>query len=51
MTGFDAARVEAEFFGENGWKSLVVVNIGHPGESPYFDRLPRVPEESATLYV
>jgi 3-hydroxypropanoate dehydrogenase len=52
MTGFDAAGVDAEFFGDNGWKSLVVVNIGHPAEDgAYFDRLPRVPVEAATLYV
>jgi 3-hydroxypropanoate dehydrogenase len=50
MTGFDSAGVDAEFFAENGWRSLVVVNIGHPGESPYFDRLPRVPEDAATIY-
>ena len=50
MTGFDTAGVDAEFFGDSGWKSLIVVNIGHPGENPYFDRLPRIPEDSATQY-
>jgi 3-hydroxypropanoate dehydrogenase len=42
MTGFDAAGVDREFFGENNWRSLVVVNVGKPGENPWFDRLPRL---------
>jgi len=29
MTGFDAAGVDGEFFVESGWRSLVVMNIGH----------------------
>ena len=40
--GFDAAGVDAEFFGGNSWKSLVVVNVGKPGENPWFPRLPRL---------
>lgn len=32
MGGFDAAGIDAEFFGENGWKSLVVINVGTPAE-------------------
>ena len=51
MTGFDAAGVDAEFFAASGWKSLVVVNIGHPAdEGAYFDRLPRVPEDQAVSF-
>ncbi|SEP52452.1 malonic semialdehyde reductase [Amycolatopsis saalfeldensis] len=42
MTGFDAAGVDREFFGGNNWRSLVVVNVGKPGENPWFDRLPRL---------
>ncbi|MFF0146068.1 3-hydroxypropanoate dehydrogenase [Amycolatopsis sulphurea] len=42
MTGFDAAGVDREFFGGNNWRSLVVVNVGKPGEDPWFDRLPRL---------
>lgn len=30
MGGFDAAGVDEEFFAENGWKSLVVLNVGSP---------------------
>jgi len=42
MTGFDAAGIDAEFFADRPWKSLVVVNVGKPGENPWFDRLPRL---------
>ncbi|WP_098454459.1 malonic semialdehyde reductase [Sanguibacter antarcticus] len=30
MTGFDADGVDSEFFDENGWRSLVVLNVGMP---------------------
>ncbi|MGW3467459.1 malonic semialdehyde reductase [Saccharopolyspora sp. NPDC000995] len=42
MSGFDAAGINAEFFPEGKQQSLVVVNIGKPGENPWFDRLPRL---------
>jgi 3-hydroxypropanoate dehydrogenase len=42
MTGFDAAGVDAEFFADSGYKSLVVVNLGKPGENPWFNRNPRL---------
>ena len=42
MTGFDAAGINAEFFPDGREKVLVVVNIGKPGENPWFDRLPRL---------
>jgi 3-hydroxypropanoate dehydrogenase len=42
MTGFDAAGVDAEFFADKPWKSLVVVNVGKPGDNAWFDRLPRL---------
>lgn len=45
MTGFDNAGVDREFFAGNKWKSLVVVNVGRPGENPWFDRLPRLDYE------
>ena len=41
MGGFDKHGVDAEFFGGTAWRSILTVNIGHPGESPWFDRLPR----------
>jgi 3-hydroxypropanoate dehydrogenase len=47
MGGFDGAGVDKEFFPENDWKSILVVNIGHPAGPPEFDRLPRLSHEKA----
>ncbi|HEX4246974.1 MAG TPA: malonic semialdehyde reductase [Pseudonocardia sp.] len=47
MGGFDAAAVDAEFFPDGRWRSTPVVNIGHPGENPWFDRLPRLDHTEA----
>lgn len=43
MTGFDSAGVDAEFFPDGRWRSILVVNIGRPGENAWFGRLPRLP--------
>ena len=50
MTGFNPAGVDAEFFPEGRWKSAVVVNIGHPGENPWFDRLPRLEQSEVVSW-
>ena len=42
MTGFDAEAIDKEFFSESGYKTLVVVNIGKPGENAWFPRNPRL---------
>jgi len=42
MGGFDAAALDADFFPDGRWKSVLVVNIGHPGPDPWFARLPRL---------
>jgi 3-hydroxypropanoate dehydrogenase len=42
MGGFDAAGIDAEFFPDGRWHTVLVVNIGHPGQDPWFDRLPRL---------
>jgi 3-hydroxypropanoate dehydrogenase len=42
MTGFDAAGINDDFFPDGEHKVLAVVNIGHPGEGAWFDRLPRL---------
>ena len=42
MGGFDKAGVDAEFFPEGRFRSILVVNIGHPGVDPWFARLPRL---------
>lgn len=45
MTGFDPAGLDAEFFPDGRFKSFLVINIGHPGENPWFNRLPRLAHE------
>ncbi len=42
MGGFDASGMDEEFFAGTGWKSLLVVNIGRPGENARYPRLPRL---------
>jgi 3-hydroxypropanoate dehydrogenase len=42
MGGFDSAALDAELFPDGDWGSLLVVNIGYPGENPWFERLPRL---------
>lgn len=42
MAGFDPAGIDAEFLSGTSWRSILVVNIGHPGENPFFERLPRL---------
>ena len=50
MAGFDAAGVDKEFFADSSWKSLLVVNIGKPGENAWFDRLPRLDYDEVVSY-
>ena len=33
MAGYDAAGVDQEFFAENGWRSLLVINVGQPSQT------------------
>ena len=47
MNGFDHDAVDAEFFAGTNLHSVVVMNIGKPGDSPWFDRLPRLDYEDA----
>jgi len=42
MGGFDRAGVDADFFPDGRFRSILVVNIGHPGLDPWFPRLPRL---------
>jgi len=42
MGGFDAAGLDADFFPDGRLHSFLVVNIGYPGEDPWFERLPRL---------
>ncbi|MBE7325257.1 malonic semialdehyde reductase [Nocardioides sp. Y6] len=49
MTGFDAAGVDADLLEGTGLKSVVVVNVGHPAENAWFDRLPRLERAEAVI--
>jgi 3-hydroxypropanoate dehydrogenase len=49
MSGFDNAKVDAAFFGGNGWRSNFLVNIGHGDPSGVFNRSPRLPFDEACL--
>ncbi|PPK67360.1 malonic semialdehyde reductase [Actinokineospora auranticolor] len=42
MSGFDAAGIDAEFFGDGRLRTLIVVNIGNPGADAWFGRNPRL---------
>lgn len=43
--GFNPEGVDAEFFPNGRWRSLLVVNIGHPGIGPRRDAEPRPDDE------
>jgi len=52
MGGMDADGIDKEFFAENGWKSLLVVNVGHlAGSSTPRPRGERLAYEQASLTV
>jgi 3-hydroxypropanoate dehydrogenase len=51
MGGFDAAAIDEEFFSGTSWRTQLVINIGHPGENPWFDRLPRISSDDAVQTV
>jgi 3-hydroxypropanoate dehydrogenase len=42
MGGFDRDGVDAEFFADGRWRSLVVINIGAPAPGGHRERLPRL---------
>jgi 3-hydroxypropanoate dehydrogenase len=50
MGGFDSEGVDAEFFPDGRWHSILVVNIGHPGENPWFERLPRLEDDQVLAW-
>lgn len=50
MSGFDNAKVDAEFFAENGYKSNFLINLGYGDPAGLFPRSPRLSfEEACTL--
>ena len=51
MSGFDARAVDAEFFPGGRFRSVLVVNIGHPAENAWFGRLPRLDHATVVEFV
>jgi 3-hydroxypropanoate dehydrogenase len=49
MGGFDAEGIDDDLLAGTSLKSLLVVNIGHPGENPWFPRLPRLEQDEVVL--
>jgi 3-hydroxypropanoate dehydrogenase len=49
MGGFDAPGIDEEFFAGTPLRSLLVVNLGRPGENAWFDRLPRLDHHEVVL--
>lgn len=48
--GFDREAIDKEFFSESGYRSIMLVNIGHVAEGGNFPRKPHVTfEEAVTL--
>jgi len=47
MSGFDAAKVNAEFFPDGRWAANFLVNIGHGDASGNHPRGPRLPFDTA----
>ena len=42
MGGYDADGIDNDLLAGTGWRSVLVVNIGHPAENAWLDRLPRL---------
>lgn len=47
MGGFDKTKVDAEFFPDGKWKSIVLVNLGYGDPAKVFPRQPRLDFEEA----
>jgi 3-hydroxypropanoate dehydrogenase len=49
MSGFDNAKVNAEFFPDGKWKSNFLCNLGYGDSAKLFPRSPRLPFDEACL--
>ncbi|MGA8501042.1 MAG: malonic semialdehyde reductase, partial [Candidatus Sulfotelmatobacter sp.] len=49
MSGFDAAKVNAEFFPDGKWKANFLCNLGYGDETKLFPRNPRLSFDEACL--
>lgn len=48
MSGFDAVKVDAEFFADTSWRTNFLCGIGHGDPAKVFDRLPRLTFDEIT---
>lgn len=51
LSGFDSDGVDQEFFPDGRLKSFLLVNIGKPGDNPWFERLPLLDYEEAVSHL
>ena len=49
MLGVNAAGIDADLLAETSLRTIMVMNIGKPGENPWFDRLPRLSYDRAVV--
>lgn len=49
MAGFDSAGLDADLLAGTSLRSFLVVNVGHPAENAWFDRLPRLSPDDAVV--
>ena len=49
MSGFDTAKVNAEFFPDGRWKANFLCNLGYGDPSKLFPRSPRLSFEEACV--
>lgn len=49
MSGFDAGKVNAEFFADSDWRANFICGIGHGDPTKIFDRLPRLDFDEVSL--
>ena len=47
MSGFDADKVNAEFFADGKWKANFICNLGYGDSSKLMPRLPRLSFDEA----
>lgn len=50
MLGYDAAGIDAEFFAGTAHKTVLVVNLGHPGPDAWFPRNPRLAHDDVVSW-
>ena len=49
MSGFDTSKVDAAFFASSGWKTNMLINLGHGDSSGLFPRSPRFAFDEACV--